>query len=278
MNKSILQENRWLYFKVYCGIKESDLFLTKCIIPFVEKKIKAKNIQKWFFIRYNEGGYHLRIRFLCTTNEDIPLLFSSFFDEARKKTFSCLIWKIQIDNYNREIERYGKSTINMVESIFESDSNFICSFISKLKNDNDEKNRWKQALKIVDNYFSFFNIDINLKHKIISMMTNSLKLKLGESKVLNVQINNFFRENNSEIFDILFLNKREEDFIINVSSENVKNSLNKDGIPIEKFLFDLIHMSFNRLFRVQQNEHELIIYSLMEKAYKSQIKKTRCLK
>ena len=54
--------DNWLYYKIYTGAKTSELILTESIRPVVEELLKNNIIQKWFFIRYSDPHYHIRIR------------------------------------------------------------------------------------------------------------------------------------------------------------------------------------------------------------------------
>jgi len=54
--------DEWVYLKYFGGPVFLESFLLDGITPCIKKLIKTKLVDKWFFIRYFEGGYHLRIR------------------------------------------------------------------------------------------------------------------------------------------------------------------------------------------------------------------------
>lgn len=54
--------NDWIYFKVYCHPLSSDRILTTYLFPVVKKLKKKKYIDGWFWVRYNDPDYHIRIR------------------------------------------------------------------------------------------------------------------------------------------------------------------------------------------------------------------------
>ncbi|MEF9476554.1 thiopeptide-type bacteriocin biosynthesis protein [Chryseobacterium sp. 1B4] len=56
----------WIYYKLYMGTKSADEILEDKIKPLADQLIEENVIDQWFFIRYNDPKYHLRIRFKCT--------------------------------------------------------------------------------------------------------------------------------------------------------------------------------------------------------------------
>ncbi|WP_392348660.1 lantibiotic dehydratase C-terminal domain-containing protein [uncultured Polaribacter sp.] len=44
--------DKWLYYKIYCGVKTADMLLLEVIKPLTEQLIEEKIIDKWFFIGY----------------------------------------------------------------------------------------------------------------------------------------------------------------------------------------------------------------------------------
>ena len=59
-------DHTWLYVRIYCHPKMSDDIILHILRP-VEKELRKRGlITQFFFIRYIEGGYHLRVRFYGT--------------------------------------------------------------------------------------------------------------------------------------------------------------------------------------------------------------------
>ena len=54
--------SEWIYLKIYCGVKTSDIILQETITPLIADLKKQNLIEKWFFIRYNDPKPHLRFR------------------------------------------------------------------------------------------------------------------------------------------------------------------------------------------------------------------------
>ncbi|WP_127138032.1 thiopeptide-type bacteriocin biosynthesis protein [Flagellimonas oceanensis] len=54
--------SEWLYYKIYIGPQTGDALLSQAIKPLVSNLIGRKLIDKWFFIRYTDPDFHIRIR------------------------------------------------------------------------------------------------------------------------------------------------------------------------------------------------------------------------
>ena len=58
------RERTWLYVRIYCPPALHDDAILHLIQPAVDELKARGRIERAFFIRYNEGGNHLRLRVL----------------------------------------------------------------------------------------------------------------------------------------------------------------------------------------------------------------------
>jgi len=61
-NRTFIPGSEWIYFKIYTGTKTADAILKNELYGFVSEMLKNKVIDKWFFIRYNDPDFHIRLR------------------------------------------------------------------------------------------------------------------------------------------------------------------------------------------------------------------------
>ena len=61
--------DEWLYFKIYGGIKTCDDLICGKLYTLMKKLKRDKIIDKWFFIRYSDPDFHIRLRLHITTPE-----------------------------------------------------------------------------------------------------------------------------------------------------------------------------------------------------------------
>ncbi|MCX8492045.1 MAG: thiopeptide-type bacteriocin biosynthesis protein, partial [Cyclobacteriaceae bacterium] len=121
VQRSFLSGDQWCYVKIYCGVKTADKILIDVLKPIAHELLAKEKITMWFFIRYADPDHHIRVRFSGHGN------FYAEVTETLNKAFapyleSHLIWKVQTDTYNRELERYGAVNMDNSESLFFYDS------------------------------------------------------------------------------------------------------------------------------------------------------------
>jgi thiopeptide-type bacteriocin biosynthesis protein len=283
--RTFLPGSEWVYIKVYTGIKTAEMLLTEDI-PFIIKKLRINNlINKWFFVRYEDTDFHLRIRILLNNEADCLTVIRLFYNRFNIKIKTRQIWKIQLDTYIRELERYNESLIEETESLFHIDSECILVILKKMK-DKDENFRWMIALKMIDDLLSDFSYTIQMKMQLMKNLDNAFKAEFGFTIYNAKQFNVKFRENKSIIESILknkITNKYLHAFFISIKKKSqnqnpiIKNIQlkMKKNINNKVLLESYIHMMLNRLFVYRNRMHELVIYDFMYRYYKSEVAKEK---
>jgi thiopeptide-type bacteriocin biosynthesis protein len=92
-DRTFLPGSEWIYFKIYTGEKTADNILVKLITPILKKLQKEQQIEKWFFIRYSDPDFHLRIRLLIHDVHQIGEIICLFHQKLNKWNNDNLIWK-----------------------------------------------------------------------------------------------------------------------------------------------------------------------------------------
>lgn len=280
-----LPADQWLYVKIYGGSKLVEKILTSVILPFSEKFRKNKVIDQWFFIKYNDPDYHLRVRFHRSADSsevEWQGLLYHLTTSLSKKFGSSFHYKLTVDTYKREIERYGKLPLETSETLFYFDSLSIASFIKDLNGDIGETYRYKFAFLNIDNLLDSFQYSLQEKKVILSNINqdffNEHKEFFAQEKTLRQFLNKRYRELKDQITDTVdntsethqelapYLEKREK-FI-------KKNVLLFEG-SLQHLIYSYIHMTLNRLFLINPRHHELLVYHLLNKYYESEIAKQK---
>jgi thiopeptide-type bacteriocin biosynthesis protein len=269
--------NEWIYFKIYTGESLVDKLLPE-ILGISKELYTEKIIDKWFFIRYYDSKFHIRLRFHLIDSKrmiDVIELMNIFFSKYLKNGF---IENIQLDTYTKEIERYGgKVGIILSENIFFADSVMMCELLSLL-GQNKEEQRWLFGLVNIDSLMSDFNLSIEIR---VAFLENLIKYFQGDflkNKYLTKQFDTKFKNHLKEINSILKNNRIDlYEYLVNMRSRMHNPIISEitDGVKnetIHKQISDLlssyIHMSCNRLFRTEHRRHEYVLYSLLLRFYK----------
>ncbi|MEA5401533.1 lantibiotic dehydratase [Arcicella sp. DC2W] len=276
--------SEWLYLKIYSGVKAADDILAQNIKSLVEQFLKKRLIDKWFFIRYNDPDNHIRLRLHFTDLKhlgEVILGLKGILDDLEKEG---IIWKIQYDTYQREIERYGADVMILTENIFFHDSEAIVNLLAQTWGDEREQIRWQFAMKLIDIYLNDFELSLDQKLDLMTLLKDNFAAEFKVDKPMKLQMDKRFREYRKKIESILSAEISEE-FItffepIQHKSEQTKESIAqikvlKSGATLKKYLSDTIHMTVNRVIADNQRFHELIIYDFMYRYYQAELAKLK---
>lgn len=261
----------WLYFKIYCGIITADSILANEINELTQELLSKNLIIKWFFIRYADPEKHIRVRFELTDKTKLFEVINAFNTKLKPLLEKELVWKIQTETYNRELERYGPSSMELSETLFFKQSQLI---IQLLQEKLDEKTYFVRVLKLVDKFISNFNLTANLKIRFLEINKINYSNEFELDKWSKLDLNSKFQKLQKSIA-IEFI---EEDSIKNLALLNEIKEINiliskeKLEIPLVDFIATHIHMFVNRAFRDRQRFFELIIYDFLFKKYYSSFK------
>lgn len=239
-----------------------DFLLKKGIQPFINKNNKF--IFRWFFIRYTEGGQHIRLRLKINKNQEAKIqtavndFFNDFFQKINNENNLPKSRLVFID-YKPEIDRYGgKIGIEISEQLFQYSSEFVAEFI-----DVDSNYENKLMIAALMNYnlgLVFFENKNQLNSFFEKIASNWLNFNIQHLQIPQQQIIKTLKtiknDTKSMILPLLleyqynFKNDIEDDFCdwrkqhFKIKQQLLKSKLTK---PISIILESYIHMNNNRL-------------------------------
>ncbi|AMP98371.1 hypothetical protein AY601_1454 [Pedobacter cryoconitis] len=266
--------SEWIYFKIYCGGTISDEILVGTIDKLTNRLLKDKLIDKWFFIRYTDPGYHIRVRLAVKNKNDIPRITAQLnrcleILISRKKA-----WKIQFDTYKPEIERYHTYGMDISETAFFLSSRYTLKLLAYLNRSiGSEQQVLFLSMVSVDHILSAFNFETKEKLRLVGQFKKSMesgyKIDTDFWKKIDVQ----FKANKSGIAELMVLqpaNGSEINKLLSnwkVELAELYKTAKATGPDLESYIFSLAHMQVNRLFKEHQKINELITYQLLSKYY-----------
>ncbi|WP_291149920.1 thiopeptide-type bacteriocin biosynthesis protein [Flavobacterium sp. UBA7680] len=274
MQRDFFLGSDWLYYKIYTGPKTSDIILIEKLEPIILKLKKKNIIQKWFFIRYNDGDPHIRIRFLIKKPNDLSKTIQALYPILNKLLKENLIWKIQTDTYQRELERYGGSTITESESLFWKDSEMVLEYLSVKSSFPSSQTQLLFSFYAIDSFLNSFELSNLDKLNLMNGLQLSFKREFEIDKTLKKELDKHYRELSTVINqcfnypeNLIFLEiiKTKENQI----TEAVLSIKKNIQISLISFLESHIHMMINRQYTSKQRTYELIIYDHLYRYYKT---------
>ncbi|WP_194121655.1 lantibiotic dehydratase [Dyadobacter subterraneus] len=258
----------WLYFKIYCEEKSSDKLLL-LLHPFINKLVQKKVITQFFFVRYQDPDYHLRLRFRGVAPEGFyHQVIDGVKEMLEKYVQNGLVYKIQLGTYERELERYSYEGIEICENLFHLDSMDFLESISSFEDIPDEIARFELSIRRINMLLSNSGLDLSSCADLMENLKENFFNEFEGNSTLRKQLGMHYR-NFKEIIDQVF-----ESGATDLNQE-IKGGLAElsDILPgrTEYFsiLSSLIHMSVNRTFNTKQRAYELIIYHCLAKHYDS---------
>jgi thiopeptide-type bacteriocin biosynthesis protein len=285
---SYMLGSEWLFFKIYCGIDTADSLLN-LLRPYLDKWLTFGIIDRWFYIRYQDPDYHLRIRlhgcipdFYAFVIRDINVLIDPLMRSGKAASLVTA-------NYVREIARYGILNINSFEEISYWDSNAALKVLQLLKKDPQEDIRWLLILKNIDVLLNDFGFDLHEKLNYVKRYKNGLFAEINADNSLNKILNGQFRQQQQRICAFLNTDENSQDdwraLIRILKKRSVKirkhlktillNEKQSKYQHLKEIQFGIVHLSVNRLCKSEPRKHELVFYHHLEVFYTMQINKLK---
>ncbi len=119
---------RWAYAKYYCGHASADTVIARA--RRVAADLRARGvIAGWYFLRYQDGGHHVRVRMRPADPHGRPSVVGALDDLGVQLHQEGLVSRTALDDYVPEIARYGGSAgLDAAERLFESSSEWTAGF------------------------------------------------------------------------------------------------------------------------------------------------------
>jgi thiopeptide-type bacteriocin biosynthesis protein len=120
----------WLYANLYGSISAADRVLVDYLAPLVAALRESDLIDRWFFVRYADPAAHLRVRFHGRPGDLLGDVLPALSDATAPALAKGLLYRISLDTYEREVERYGGSQgVELMEQAAEADSEAVIELL-----------------------------------------------------------------------------------------------------------------------------------------------------
>jgi class I lanthipeptide synthase len=287
VRRSFAPGSEWLYAKLYAGSATADQILTEAIAPLVTGGVP------WFFLRYSDPHWHVRLR----VHGEPAWLYGDLMPRLAEATRAMLddgrMWRLQLDTYEREIERYGGDAgIALAERLFCADSACVVDLLGMLAGDAGIDARWRLALRGIDQLLDDLGFDLALRLTLMRRIRDSFarEHRVDGLVVFQRGLGDKYRKERAAL-DGLLDRARDADSDFQPGFERFAQR-SADNAPIiaelraleqrgalTSSLFELapsyIHMHVNRVIRSAQRAHELVLYDLLVRLYESRVARAK---
>jgi lantibiotic biosynthesis protein len=277
--------SEWLYVKLFTGTATADKMLLP-VARAVGSSLAAGGADQWFFIRYGDPDWHLRLRVHGAPDgllaDTLPLL--------HRVTAPLLetgqLWRVQLDTYEREVERYGgEAGIRLAERVFHADSDAVLTIVRRLTGDAGAELRWRLALRGIDLLFDDLGLTLDQKRAIARRARRGYGGEFGASGDFSREVSRRYRQERASVEALLDPHRdpppelaaslaalHQRSIVLAPVTQELR-ALAEAGrlsVDLSELAMSLAHMHVNRMLRSAQRAQELVLYELLDRAYSSQ--------
>lgn len=284
VQRSFLPGSEWLFAKIYGSSSHLDRILLEHVKPLVEKVLASGEADSWFFIRYADPQPHLRLRLHGDPAALATAVLPQLWECIERQRRQGRTWRVQLDTYEREIERYGgEAGICIAEKFFQFDSELVLDLLTSISDQLGGKIRWQLGICGVDSLLSALGLELATRRQLMN--------GLGRFGEKNGSANDRYRKQLSERFRS---ERQALESLLEGTAElpqlacaalarftermkAIRGELEQaqEAGGLTKSILDLagsyVHMHLNRLFRSAPNAQERVLYDFLARTYESRM-------
>jgi thiopeptide-type bacteriocin biosynthesis protein len=271
--------SEWLYAKLYTGQSSVDRILLGPISDLAGQLREEGIIDRWFFIRYGDPDWHLRVRFHGDADALAAVVLPRLRAAVQAHLDADVISRFELAAYDREVERYGGcDNIELAEAIFHVDSEIVVEALSSVGSDNGE--RWHAAVAGADRLLDDFGCAIDSKRRIVQDLRIVASRFFDNEKQFTRQLGDRFRQLRPEFEASMkgvetdgavatLLRRRSERLAPLLDEMRLRERDGRLNAPIAAIAGSFVHMFLNRIMRGSHSRQELVICDFLDRAYES---------
>ncbi|HEX6900129.1 MAG TPA: lantibiotic dehydratase [Thermoanaerobaculia bacterium] len=285
VRRSFPPGSEWLYAKLYTGTATADVLLREVVEPVVREVMAEGAADGWFFIRYGDPEWHLRLRFHGDPGALPAQVLPRLHAAASPLLEDGRLWRVQLDTYEREIERYGgPEGVLLSERLFQVDSEAVLEILGMLEGDEGADFRWRLALRGIDTLLDDLQLDQEGKMGVLRQIRESFNREFGGGKGLRVQLDQRFRQEWRRLLPLLdsagdeeselapalaVLRRRSERSAPIVAELRELEAAGRLNQTIADLAPSYVHMHVNRMIRSAARAHEMVLYDFLHQLHVS---------
>ena len=122
----------WAFFRTYCNPSATHAVLRRVRASFAQFALLAETELLWFFVRYSEPEYHLRIRVKCSPRALWETVAVGIQDCIEALVSDKVLIRYDLASYEPEFSRYGgERGVALAERVFHLDSEFVVDMFGR---------------------------------------------------------------------------------------------------------------------------------------------------
>ncbi|MBN8232156.1 lantibiotic dehydratase [Corallococcus macrosporus] len=283
--------SEWLYAKLYAGTAGADDVLCDAVAPLMERLVREGVVDRWFFIRFEDPDWHVRLRLhgdpARLHRDALPALSAAVAPLAR----DGVVWKVQLDTYERELERYGgPEGMTLAEELFHADSEAVLKLMALLDGDAGAEARWQLTLRGLDLLLDDLGLDPRAKLTVAERSRDYFGREFHMDTAFTHQLGARYRQaragleaawtpdaeaNPLLVEGLAVLHERSERLVPVRRRLEAASREGRLGVSLMALAGTLLHMHANRMLRSAARAQELVLYDFLARTYQSQLARAR---
>jgi thiopeptide-type bacteriocin biosynthesis protein len=291
VRRSFPPGSEWLYAKLYTGTSTADRVLQTVVAPVVRESMESGAADSWFFIRYGDPEWHMRLRFHGRPADLQTSVLAKLHEAFDPLLADGRLWRVQLDTYEREVERYGgPEGIGLAERMFHIDSESTLEIVEMLEGDEGADVRWRLTLRGIDMLLGDLGFDTETRMRVMGGMREAFGREFGGGKGIRVQLDQRLRQERRNLMPLLdpagdeasalapalaVLHRRSERLAPIMDELRSLEAAGRLTSSLAELAPSYVHMYVNRMIRSAARAHELVLYDFLASLYESRAARAR---
>jgi thiopeptide-type bacteriocin biosynthesis protein len=268
----------------------ADQVLRDLVRPVVAGALRSGAADSWFFIRYGDPDWHLRLRLHGEPGRLLAEVLPAIQEAVAPLLDDGRVWRLQLDTYEREVERYGgPEGVVLSERLFQADSEAVLALADLLAEDARGELRWRLALVGMDHLLAALGFDLDARRAVLGGVRDAFAKEFRVNAELKRQLGERFRQQRREIEGMLgpgateglpadaraVLCRRSEQLAPVAEELRAAARSGRLTKDLKTFAPGYLHMHANRVLRSAQRAQEMVLYDFLARVYESRAARNR---
>jgi thiopeptide-type bacteriocin biosynthesis protein len=201
------------------------------------------------------------------------------------------LWRVQLDTYEREVERYGGPVgVELSEEWFSADSQAVLDILQSCPADSGADLRWRLALKGMDVLLDALGMSLEQKLEFAEQSRKGYGAEFQVNKTLEVQLGVRYRRSSRELEALLTAPETAPEVLQEALAAFTRHGARLRAVAgklrqaeqagaltmtLGELAGSYLHMHVNRLLPEEQRAHELVLYEFLGRLYRSRLARAK---
>ncbi len=267
LQRSFPPGSAWLYLKYYAGSSVQDALLRE-LAPVLHALVESGAASHWFYLRYADPDPHLRLRLAGDPLRLVGTVLPQLARAIQPAVESGIVWRTQLDTYEREVERYGgAAAIEHAERAFAADSVAALAILDAVAGDDGAALTWRAAAVGIDRLLDDLGFDFDAKRAELTRLRDQFGAEVGMDTDHQRRLGEKYRRVRGELESALTGTDAvlaPAHAALSARSERIRPLAAKLTPAVAPHL---VHMHVNRLLAASPRAQELVLYDLLRRHY-----------